>query len=510
MFNKKTFSKLMVAMAAVLSISVSTAYAQQDYSRSYQFGGVLRAPNAGNSGGGATQRPILEVGSSFDAGGILGCSGLDISGMLENTFNVGNLGDEFKNYLQNTIATEALSLLYSQPGVSQVLDGMKAIGHARVSIQQEQCNANEIFADVTNRRMRDEAHAECLRENRVQTACEGSALEPYVEAIAQSRRWSGTLHDHVCEEGSRLCDFLPNFAYDVGTGEGQSSTASVPPGVVSDTAEYAANACLEARGAQARALIDEVGYSEALRLTATGERVISCDPEVLAGGGNGGGGDGDGDGGNGGNGGNVDASPLAAFSSVNECVVEAGGEQIDVSDLTQALRTGTGQEGIDRVAALNPMALVQEHANCIVSREIHPHVDINTAMLPDAEREGARRAISQTVRTKAAVNLYNALITALSEALINSGSTESSDPETSINPQTREFIIAQLEAFKAARDSILMDTKLSKEVANTVSGMNERLDSLQGSAMRNASGAFSQGGANAGINSRGYSGAFNR
>lgn len=496
MFNKKTFSKLMVAMAAVLSISVSTAYAQQDYSRSYQFGGVLRAPNAGNSGGGATQRPILEVGSSFDAGGILGCSGLDISGMLENTFNVGNLGDEFKNYLQNTIATEALSLLYSQPGVSQVLDGMKAIGHARVSIQQEQCNANEIFADVTNRRMRDEAHAECLRENRVQTACEGSALEPYVEAIAQSRRWSGTLHDHVCEEGSRLCDFLPNFAYDVGTGEGQSSTASVPPGVVSDTAEYAANACLEARGAQARALIDEVGYSEALRLTATGERVISCDPEVLAGGGNEGGGD---------------ASATTALDNINKCVVKAGDEEIDVSDLTQALRTGDGQEGIDRVAGLNPIALVQKHSECIVGREIHPHVDINTAMLPEAEREGANLAIAQTVRTKAAVNLYNALITALSEALINSGSTESSDPENSINPQTREFIIAQLEAFKAARDSILMDTKLSKEVANTVSGMNERLDSLQERGQRNAAGLLSRGAQTTGTGvGAGYSQNFNR
>ncbi|GEM_PF-6818453 len=509
MFNKKTFSKLMVAMAAVLSISVSTAYAQQDYSRSYQFGGVLRAPNnGGGSGGGATQRPILEVGSSFDAGGVLGCSGLDISGMLENTFNVGNLGDEFKNYLQNTIATEALSLLYSQPGVSQVLDGMKAIGHARVSIQQERCNANEIFADVTNRRLRDEAHAECLRENGgLQTSCEGSALEPYVEAIAQSRRWSGTLHDHVCEEGSRLCDFLPNFAYDVGTGEGQSSQASVPPSAVSYAAESAAVSCLQVRGAQADALIEEVGYSEALRLTASGDRAISCDPDVATNGGNGGG-DGDGEGDGNGNGNGNGGGPLAGYASVNECIVEAGGKQIDVSELTNALRTGDDENGVDRIASLNPMQLVQAHAECILSREIHPHVDINVQMLPQAEIEGAQRAIAQTVKAKASVNLYNALITALSEALINSGSSESSDSETSVNPHTREFIIAQLEAFKAARDSILMDVKMSKDVAQTVTGMNERLDDLQGRSMRSSSGALSGAAANGGLRPGGYGASF--
>lgn len=497
MFNKKTFLKVMVAVAAVFSISVSSAYAQQDYSRSYAYGGVLRAPsNGGSAGSGMEQRPILEVGSNFDAGGVLGCAGLDISGMLENTFNVGNLGDEFKNYLQNTIATEALSLLYSQPGVSQVLDGMKAIGHARVSIQQEQCNAQEIFADVTNRRLTSEAHELCLQENgNRQTECEGSALEGYVEQIAQSRRWSGTLHDHVCEEGSRVCDFLPNFAYDIGTGEGQSSQAAVPAPVVAMTAENAAMNCLEVRGGQAAAAIEELGFSEALRVTASGERRISCSE--------GGGTTASTGGGDGGDGG---GSSVSGFSSVNACVVDSGGEEINVEDLTAALR----QNNTEGVTGLNPMALVEDHANCVLEKEIHPHVDINIEMLPEEEREGARRAIAQNVKTKAAVNLYNALITALSESLINSGSTESSDPESSMNPQTREFVIAQIEAFKAARDQILMDNKMSKEVAQSVNRMNERLDDLQGTALRNTSGAFSQGGANAGMGSSGYSNSFRR
>ena len=490
MFKKKTFLGFMVAVAASFGIFATDAHAQQDFSRAYGYGGVVRAPSAGGGSGasGAQQRPILEVGSSFDAGGILGCAGLDIKGMLDNTFNVGNLGDEFKNYLQNTIATEALSLLYSQPGVSQVLDGMKAIGHARVSIQQEQCNAQEIYADATNRRITSEAHQLCLQENgNRQTECEGSKLAEYVEQITQSRRWSGTLHDHVCtDENSTLCQFLPNFAYDIGTGEGQTAQASVPAGVVSAAAEQAAMQCMEVRGQAASQLLSEVGYAQAMQLTASGQRTISC------GGGAGGapdggapGGGGDSDPANRGGGGSV----FDAFGTVNACIATVGGQQINVESLNEAL-SNNDTSGYQNI---NPITLVQEHSKCILEREIHPHVDINIQTLPTDERAGAEMAIAQSVRTKAAVNLYNALITALSEALIRSGGSESSNADTSMNTQTREFVVAQLEAFRAARDSIQTDDELSKGVSDSVSRMTGRLDELQQRNTRAVGGAMARG-----------------
>ena len=480
MFKKKTFLGFMVAVAASFGIFATDAHAQQDFSRAYGYGGVVRAPSAGGGSGasGAQQRPILEVGSSFDAGGILGCAGLDIKGMLDNTFNVGNLGDEFKNYLQNTIATEALSLLYSQPGVSQVLDGMKAIGHARVSIQQEQCNAQEIYADATNRRITSEAHQLCLQENgNRQTECEGSKLAEYVEQITQSRRWSGTLHDHVCtDENSTLCQFLPNFAYDIGTGEGQTAQASVPAGVVSAAAEQAAMQCMEVRGQAASQLISEVGYAQAMQLTASGQRTISCGGGAGGAGGSAPGGSAPGGNAPGGNApGGGGSSVFDGFGTVNACIADVGGQQINVESLNEAL-SNNDTSGYQNI---NPITLVQEHSKCILEREIHPHVDINIQTLPADERAGAEMAIAQSVRTKAAVNLYNALITALSEALIRSGGSESSNADTSMNTQTREFVVAQLEAFRAARDSIQTDDELSAGVSDSVSRMTGRLDELR-------------------------------
>jgi hypothetical protein len=156
------------------------------------------------------------------------------------------------------------------------------------------------------------------------------------------------------------------------------------------------------------------------------------------------------------------------------------------------------------------MALVGEHTKCLLEREIHPHVDVNIEMLPEEEQEGARRAIAQNLTTKAAINLYNALITALSETLIRSGGSESSDSENSMNPQAREYVVAQLEAFRAERDSIQMDNKMSKEVAATVSRLNERLDGLQETGQRNISGALSRGGSGAGASTGSYQGTFRR
>lgn len=487
MFNKKTFLKFMVVMAAVFCVPASQAL--DDFSKSYQYGGVLRAPGPDDFR--ASQRPILEVNSGFDAGGILGCSGLDLGAQLQNTFNVGNLGDEFKNYLQNTIATEALSLLYSQPGVSQVLDGMKAIGHARVSIQQERCNANEILADVTNKRLKDEGHARCIQE-RTEDECTGSVLAGYVEEISQSRRWSGTLHDHMCnDENSTVCNFMPNFAYDIGTGEGQTGQASVPPSVVGTQAEYFAEECIEMRAEQACGLLGENGYSTAMRMVAAGEARISCadgataaappaapapDPAAPSAA-------------------PTTTDPAAGLGGGEDCKIEVNGQELDASNISAAMQAGE----------INPTELIESHTKCLIAKEMHGHIDIKMCLLPEDERVGVQKSLAQAISVKAAVNVYDALIQALTDAWLKSGAGQSSNADTSMNPQMQEFVRAQLDAMQAARESLMADQRLSEDVAERVAAMNNRIEELQQGVSQSGAGTFGRAAGNAQREERYYS-----
>ncbi len=435
-----------------------------DYSRSYGFGGVMRSPDSLQQGSGPYQRPILDVNSGINMGGILGCSGLDIGGMLQNTFNLGNLGDEFKSYLQNTIATEALSLLYSQPGVAQVLDGMKAIGHARVSILQEKCNANEILADVTNKRLKDEGYAQCLDDSGGDAQfCDNPAnLQAGIDKIIGSKRWSGTLHDQVCPEGSEsgVCRFLPDFAYDIGSGQGKTGEAEIPVGVVSAVAENAAMECFEKREEMACKLISEKGYSEAMRLVQIGEEKIHCGANASS---------------SSASSASASAtttptapSPSNGLSPIESCLVDAGeGVDIDTSDLGSALEESKN---------VNPVALVAAHTECLIGKEIHGHIDLNMCTLPSSEREGVKASLSQVMKTKASVDLYNALIMKLSEALIRSGGEESSNKDNSMNTHTLDFVTAQIEMFKNQRDSLITEMRLTEDVAGRVSAMIDEMD----------------------------------
>src|SRR5690606_9480540 len=77
---------------------------------------------------------IAEVGGGVNIDAILGCSGLDIGAAISQTLEIGNLADEFTNYLKTSLAQSALTLLYQSPSLNAVLDGLRAVGHARVSM----------------------------------------------------------------------------------------------------------------------------------------------------------------------------------------------------------------------------------------------------------------------------------------------------------------------------------------------------------------------------------------
>ena len=509
----KTMTRLCFAMlaAATVVFGVAASAQAQDYSRSYRYGGGIHIPGAPDAGGGAVRRDIVNVNSGIDVGGVLGCSGIDLKGMIKNTFEVGDLAGEFKDYLKNTLATEALSLLYSQPGVSQVLDGMKAIGHARASILQERCNANEILADVTNQRLKSEAQALCLKENDNSVAdCEGGALGEYVERIAASKRWSGTLHDHLCsEENSTACDFIPNFTYDVGAGTGQDIPPPYSSDDIIDEARDAAMNCFQERGQRVAMLVNEQGYAGAQAMIGSGQAKIYCngeDPASMSQNNGTGGSNGSGEPGNQDDTQDPVARHLAGLSPAESCVLEEAADeegespiQIDVENLTTA---------VDQAENMNIMEIVKAHIECIIGKEIHGHVDLNITTGPAVEALAAWNGLSEVYALKAFLNLNAMRIRKLSQAIINSGGRESTkscerdDEGVKVNPECKDSMspplldkaTALLQQFRDEQDAAMADLEMAENVADRVERMNRQREENKNQAAGGVARAGQRGG----------------
>ena len=497
-----------VAAAAVTIFGVYASAHAQDFSRAYRYGGGVNIPGAADVGSGVERSDIIDVNAGIDVGGVLGCSGIDLRSMIQNTFEVGNIGDEFKDYLKNTLATEALSLLYSQPGVSQVLDGMKAIGHARASILQERCNANEIMADVTNQRLRSEAYSACIQE-KSPTECQGEdGLREYLERVSQSNRWSGDLHQHICPEGDGACAFIPNFTYDVGGGGGKEYPPQFDDEAIRDNARRAALECLQGRGEKVTMLVNEQGYAGAQAMIGAGEAKIFCG-EGGPGNNTGGPDDNsnqDNEGGPGNNTGGPDdnsnqdnneedpvARAMAGLSAAESCVLESvqtdedGNEnpiQIDVSDLDQAMADAGGMD-------LNK--IIEAHTECIIGKETHGHVDLNIVTAPAIEALAAWNGLAEVFAVKAFINLNAMRIRKLSQAIVNSGGRDSSrtcerDDEgnkvdegcvDSMTSQKLDQATNLLEQFRDEQEAALAELEMAERVAERIDAMNREREERQ-------------------------------
>ena len=474
-----------IAAASLIAGTLTIAHAQ-DFSRSYRYGGGVNIPGAGDGDSGGGSSDIVDINVGIDAGGVLGCSGLDLKGMIQSTLNVGDIAGEFQTYLQNKVATEALTLIYSQPGVSQVLDGLKAVGHARASIMQEKCNANAIMADVTNKRLQGEAQDLCLKDKGNMVECEGASnLGKYIDKLANTLRWKGTLHDHICKDDSAVCKFLPNFAFNANTKEGKEASAEFDDNAVRTKARSSAFECMEARGQQAATLLDEVGYACAQKLIGTGEVKISCSGD---GGGNSGGasceeGGSDGDQ----SAVNPDAAEEAAsgLTTAEACVMEGSGEdgpsQIDVSDLGTAL---------DGAAGTDLMALIDAHIDCIIDKEIHGHVDLNIVTAPAVDAMAAWNGLSQVFATKAFLELNAVRIRKVSQAIVNSGGRDNANScevdsdgnkknancQDTPPPPLLDTAAALLEQFRYDQKAALAELEMAERVAERINRMNQDRD----------------------------------
>lgn len=208
---------VLAVLACVFLISASSTQSfAQDYSKSYNYGAVLKAPsnNLGPQG-----RDIINVSGNVEAGGVLGCSGLDLDALVEGQLggigNIGDLSKDIANAAKTRMFNEALTQLFSDPQVASVLEGMQGMAQARLGMLQKNCNANEIYADATNKRLRGEAMSRCVAERRSMEDCsQPEILTEYLGNVIESPRWSEDLHTQMCDSEERdNCDWtvlVPN------------------------------------------------------------------------------------------------------------------------------------------------------------------------------------------------------------------------------------------------------------------------------------------------------------
>ena len=418
------------------STSAATSGAVQapvpDFSQAYGFGGVptMNPGSGAASSGSQSAQPILDVNMGIDAGGVLGCHGMDINSMVKSTLNVGDISGQFQDYLQSMMAKQMLSLLYSSPEVSKVLDGMKAMANARVSMLQEKCDANEIMANATNARLRAEALDACLKDGNTMDDCQdegGSKWKNYVEDLSKSKRWSASLHDWVCPEGSNsvACDMISDFKYDPSNNQGKTAPAKVSLDQAKSTAEQEVKDIMTQRVAKAEDLIRRFGYNKTLAILANGSCDMTSDEANAAKG-------------HVGKAQNSCQDALAAYQQdigPDACVAkESGGSELNLNNVTDAMDNWKDVNGGD------VSELVKAVAKCQTANRIHPHVDVNIALLPEAEKQGAINAIAQNVAVGSAIKVNDALLFKLSEVLIQAGMSGGADKDNSMTPQMSEAL----------------------------------------------------------------------
>lgn len=118
----------------------------------------------------------LEIGSfranaGFSANNLGdGCSPDDIKNLIQAELNgIGNFDGktmlkEFRTYAETALAKEALTMLFSSPAISAMMDGIKATANARMAMAKNSCNAREIMEaarNETDTMLKEEAIAYC-------------------------------------------------------------------------------------------------------------------------------------------------------------------------------------------------------------------------------------------------------------------------------------------------------------------------------------------------------------
>jgi hypothetical protein len=111
-------------------------------SRGFDFGDIPGFSGGFQTGGTET---ILEAGFNGGSGGdFLGCSGINMFDFLETTFNMGEIVDNFTQYMKTMVAKWALTQLFSSPQLAAIFDTLQAFGNARLDMFKASCDIGEI------------------------------------------------------------------------------------------------------------------------------------------------------------------------------------------------------------------------------------------------------------------------------------------------------------------------------------------------------------------------------
>lgn len=259
---------LMGLLCVFFAATLATA---QDYSKSYRYGGRIHIPVENPHG----EREIIDFRSEVDAGGVLGCDGLDLDAIIDNQMGglggISDLSEQLAEAAKTALFRESITRVLANPQVASVMENMQAFAHARISILQEKCNANEIYADVTNKRLESEAMQRCVRETGNMETCQNTdKMNDYLEDVVKDEKWSGSSHQHLCKGGiENNCDWLsliPNRITAIGD---NTPTDMVPPMLnaldVSNMAAGYAVEVINERVQAAEEFISWFGYAKAMQ-----------------------------------------------------------------------------------------------------------------------------------------------------------------------------------------------------------------------------------------------------
>lgn len=139
----------------------------------------------------------VDAGINFGATNnpITACSGLDIRDAIKGMFNMDSLVADVKNYLTSYLAKQALSMVYANPAIAGVLDGLKAFGNARFQLAQTSCEAIEGEISEQSRFLRQQAFEECKKKN----GDDGAAL---YKCTTETGSYAAGLNEYVNDKAT--------------------------------------------------------------------------------------------------------------------------------------------------------------------------------------------------------------------------------------------------------------------------------------------------------------------
>ena len=288
LYRIKPYKKYAAFIGACIGIVFTlNSYAATDFSRVYRYGGRLHLPVDNPPAG---ERPIFDVNAEVDTQGVLGCSGLDLGSLVKAQIgdfgSASELGKDIANAVKTRLFRETVTQVLANPQVASVLENLQGLAHARVALVQERCNANEIFANVTNKRLREEGLHRCTQETGSLEEClNNNKLAEYVGKTIENDRWSKGLRFHLCDqEANSNCGWtllLPDrvTAISQHQSKGYINPALLDTVDITTIAITAATKELNEKTRAAEAAIKTLGYANAFRAAAyTGP---GLDPKLI-------------------------------------------------------------------------------------------------------------------------------------------------------------------------------------------------------------------------------------